>query len=106
MLNMSAGMGGQHANPNLPKAQAIKDATMAYFILQNWSKGKQVLHFNGSYHTDNYCGIVWYLKQMNKDLRIMTISSVCQDQLDSLKKESEGTGDYIIAVDEDMTKTY
>lgn len=35
------GMGG-HVTPNFPKAQAIKDATMAYFILQNWSKGKRL----------------------------------------------------------------
>jgi len=32
MLEMMKGMG--HANENMPKAQAIKDATMAYFILK------------------------------------------------------------------------
>jgi len=106
MLDMKEGMGGQHINPNLPKAQAIKDATMAYSILRNWSAGKQVIHYNGSYHSDNYEGIVWYLKQMNKNLKVMTISSVYQGQLDSLNKESEGLGDFIIAVEEDMTRTY
>ena len=28
-------MMGYHASPNMPKAQAIKDATMAYFIQKN-----------------------------------------------------------------------
>ena len=30
-----------HNVENLAKSQAIKDATMAYFILKNWSKGNQ-----------------------------------------------------------------
>ena len=51
MLSMSGGPMG-HASPNLPKAQAIKDATMANSILKNWQKGQIVLHYNGSYHTD------------------------------------------------------
>ncbi|MCX6257244.1 MAG: ChaN family lipoprotein [Bacteroidia bacterium] len=107
MLDMKAskGMGPQHNNKNLPKAQAIKDATMAYNILQNWKHGKQMIHYNGSYHSDNHEGIAWYLKQMDKNLKIVTISSVYQDNLDSLKKESYDLGDFIIAVEEDMTRT-
>lgn len=31
MIEMMGGQGG-HVNENLPKAQAVKDATMAYFI--------------------------------------------------------------------------
>ena len=45
-------MGHGKVSDNLPKAQAIKDATMAHFILKNWSAGKQLLHFNGAYHSD------------------------------------------------------
>ncbi|MBU3744782.1 MAG: iron-regulated protein, partial [Sediminibacterium sp.] len=49
--NMVAMMGG-HGGSNLPKAQAIKDATMAHFILQSYRAGTLFIHYNGSYHSD------------------------------------------------------
>ena len=100
-------MGGVHghANENFPKAQAIKDAAMAHFILQNWSSGKLFLHFNGSYHSDNYESINWYLKQYNADVKIVTITTVSQEDISELSEENEGRADFIICVDEDMTKT-
>ena len=96
---------GAHMSPNLPKAQAIKDATMAYFILKNWSKGKLLIHYNGSYHSDNFESINWYLKQANPDLNIVTITTVSQDDVTELKKENTGVTDYTICVDENMTRT-
>ena len=94
-----------HITENLPKAQAIKDATMAWSILSHIQKGKVFLHFNGSYHSDNFEGIIWYLKQANPDLKILTISSVEQADLDDLSKDSEGVADFILVVPESMTKT-
>lgn len=64
---------GGHGGDNLPKSQAIKDATMAHFILKNWSKGKLFLHFNGSYHSNYHESICWYLKQEKPDLKIVEI---------------------------------
>src|SRR5204863_10090770 len=43
---------GGHGGENLPRSQAIKDATMAYFMMKSWSKGKMLLHYNGSYHSN------------------------------------------------------
>ncbi len=105
MLDMGD-MGGVHAGANLPKAQAIKDATMAYFILRHWSPGKLFLHFNGSGHSDNYEGIVWYLRQDDPDLKIMTITTVLQEDPDELLEESAGRADFTIVVPETMTRTY
>lgn len=105
MLEGMEGMGA-HASPNLPKAQAIKDATMAYFILENWEKGKTFIHYNGSYHSDNYEGIVWYLKQENPELKIFTITTVEQDTITDLKQEYKNVADYILCVPANMTKTY
>jgi hypothetical protein len=90
---------------NLPKAQAIKDATMAYFILKHYLKGKLFLHYNGSYHSDNFEGIVWYIKQ-KKDLNILTITSVEQENTEVLNKIFLNKADYILCIPEDMTKTY
>jgi len=105
MLEMMGGMGG-HVNTNLPRAQAIKDATMAHFILENYKKGKLFIHFNGAYHSKNFEGIIWYLKQARPRLNILSISSEEQSQLESLNSEYKGTADYILVIPENMTKTY
>lgn len=94
-----------HVTANITKAQAMKDATMAHFILLNFQKGKTFLHFNGSYHSDRFQSIVWYMKQANPSLNIVTISSVEQSDLEDLSKESEGLATYIIAVPESMSKS-
>ena len=95
-----------HGGENLPKSQAVKDATMAYFILKNLSAGQTFIHYNGSYHTDNHQGIVWYLKQVKPDLKIVTIGSTEQDSVDDLTKENEGLGDFILVTPTSMSKSY
>lgn len=97
---------GAHASPNLVKAQAIKDATMAYFISKNIAPNKIFVHFNGAYHSDFYEGIGWYLKHYNASLKHVTISTVTQDQLKNLEKEHLRKADFIICVDQDVTTTY
>ena len=42
-------MGYGHGGVNLSKSQAIKDATMAYFISQNLNSNGIFIHYNGSY---------------------------------------------------------
>ncbi len=103
MLTMM-GMGA-HVNENFPKAQALKDATMAHFILKNWSAGKLLLHYEGAYHSDNFESIYWHLKQQNPNLKIVTITTVSQTDISKLTEENTGTADYTICVDEDMTGT-
>ncbi len=105
MIEMMGGAGG-HVNENLPRAQAIKDATMAHFILKNLKKGQTFLHFHGTYHSDNYEGIVWYLKQNNPELKILTINTSEQAAADSLDEGNKGKADFIIVVPETMTKTH
>jgi uncharacterized iron-regulated protein len=104
-VNMVKNMGG-HGGPNLPRAQASKDATMAYFIMQHLKAGSIFLHFNGSYHSENYDGINWYLKRKYPDLKYGTITTVSQKDLKHLLEENKGKADYIICVDEDMTSTF
>ena len=105
-VKMKAMMGG-HGGDNLPKAQAIKDATMAYFLLKNKKNNQLFIHFNGSYHSDNYEGIYWYLKNKNPNLNIITITT--KEEKENVKKfikEHKGAADFIIQVVESMTKTY
>jgi len=102
MLGMMPG----HSGSNLPKAQALKDATMAHFILQYYKPGSLFIHYNGSYHSENYEGIVWYLKQQRPELKYATITTVSQKDIHTLLVENKGKADFIICVDEDMTTTY
>jgi len=104
MLNMG-GMSG-HANENLPRAQAIKDATMAHFIGQNWQKGQMFIHYNGSYHSDRHEGIIWYLKRQFPDARILVVSTVTQDEIVKPLEEHIGKGNYLLVVNERVTTTY
>lgn len=99
-------MMGGHGGANMPKAQATKDATMAYFILQNFKPGSLFIHYNGSFHSDNYEGINWYLKRKQPDFKYATITTVSQKNIKELLAENKGKADYIICVDEDMTNTY
>lgn len=104
MMEMMGGHGGE----NFPKAQAIKDATMAHFISVNFSKGegKKFLHLNGSYHSDRHEGIIWYLKRYAPDLIVMNLTVVLQEDINKLSEENEGKADYIIVVANDMISTY
>lgn len=95
-----------HGGENLPKSQALKDATMAWFILQNWSAGKTLIHFNGSYHSDHHQGIEWYLKKANPNLKVLTIGATEQDEIAELDKENEGLADFIICTPASMSKSY
>ncbi len=102
MMTMMAG----HGSANMPRAQALKDATMAHFILQYFVPGNLFIHYNGSYHSDNYDGIVWHLRQRNAALRIATVTTVVQADIHRLLPENNNRADFIICVDDDMTTTY
>lgn len=107
MMSGEAGHGSPQMKPEyFAQAQASKDATMAHFILKNWQAGKTFLHFNGAYHSDNFESIVWYLKQANPNLKIMTISSVEQPEVEKLAKDHLNKANFILAIPEGMTKTY
>lgn len=99
-------MMGDHGTPNLVKSQASKDATMAYFINENHPAGKLFIHYNGAYHSDYHEGILWYLEKLNPSAKVLTISTVEQDDVSKLSKEHFGIADFIICVDSNMTKTY
>ena len=103
--NMMSMQGG-HAGDKMPKAQAIKDATMAHFIVQNLQLGTLFIHYNGTYNSDNFEGINWYLKKYKPEVKIITIATVEQKDIVKLAKEEYNKADFILVIDEDVTKTY
>lgn len=98
-----------HLQANLGKAQAIKDATMAHFLMKHAFGQNTLLHFNGSYHSDNYEGIVWYARQIIRktsfEPTIMTITCIEQSRVDSISEEQSRKADFIIIIPDGMTKT-
>jgi uncharacterized iron-regulated protein len=106
MLKMGEDHPEMKIDEKYPKAQAIKDATMAWFIMKNKVENGLFYHVNGSFHSDNFEGIVWYLKQMDPALNIKSITTVEQDDINKVQKESLGKASYILVVPVSMTKTY
>jgi len=109
MLSMGESIAGPMAksvSENIPKAQAIKDATMANSISKHHQPSQTVIHFNGSYHSDRYMGILWYLNKYSPGLKTLTITTALQDDIDKMTDESRGKADYVIVVPSSMTRTY
>ncbi|MCB9284546.1 MAG: ChaN family lipoprotein [Lewinellaceae bacterium] len=105
MMEMMEGHGGG-VTENFPKAQAAKDATMAWSISEHWKKGKSFLHFNGSYHSNNQEGILWYLDKYAPKAKTLTIGLFSQEKIDEVAEDNQGVADFIIVVPESMTRTY
>ena len=103
--DLMASMDG-HGGINMATAQAIKDATMSYFIQKNTTSKSVFLHYNGAYHSNNYQGIVYYLKKDVEENEIMTISTVEQKDISKLENSNKGLADFIICIPESMTKTH
>lgn len=104
-------MMGDHADGtktmNFIAAQAIKDATMAESILKNFKSGKTFIHYNGNYHSKEFGGIYWYIRQKNPTLK-MAVISVFESEDPELKipeKDYKPT-DFNLVIPADMTKTY
>lgn len=99
---------GVNMGKNMVESQAFKDATMAQFIMANPGRkeGTVHLHFNGAFHSDFHQGILWYVQQKQANIRVLTISTVTQDDVRKLDKEHLGRADFIICVPESMTRTH
>lgn len=99
-------MMGDHASERFPMAQAMKDATMAHFIVAHRKPHQLFLHFNGSFHSNYFEGIGWYLQQYHQGLNVKTINTVTMEDISKPDKEVFKSADFIIVVDKQMTSTY
>ena len=91
-MQMIGGKGS--ADSHFAEAQALKDATMAWFIAQNFQK--KFIHYNGNFHSEGKGGIIPYLEQYLPGKSVVTICSARQDSVMSLEKENRGRADFII----------
>lgn len=104
-------MMGDHAEGtkvmNFISAQATKDATMAESILKSYQAGKIFIHYNGNYHSKEFGGIYWYIKQKNPNLK-MAVISVFESDDPELKVPAKDyiPTDFNLIIPADMTKTF
>lgn len=88
----------------MTQAQALKDAVMA----NNISKHLEYpfIHINGNYHSDYNKGIITYLKEKKPSLKIITVTTVYQDDLSKLDNKNQGKADYYIVLPTNTHKTF
>jgi len=102
-------MMGGHVPPNMlniQTAQAAKDATMAHFSVKNFNKGDLYFHMDGSYHSNNKRGIIWWVNKIQPGLNIKSITTLTRSEWDKkTAEEKELIAEYIIVVADNMTQT-
>ena len=107
MASMSMpAMGHDTSKKYFAEAQAVKDATMGYFIAKNIEKDKLFIHYNGSFHSDDRVGIIWYLKKLKPELKIKTITTVLAKDINVPDKADADKADFILVVDETAKVSY
>ncbi len=87
-------------------AQAVKDATMGWFISSNLKDGYTMVHYNGAYHSNDHEGTVFYLQKYKPGVKVLTITTVEQDDITHIEEENTNLADFIVVVPANMTKTY
>ncbi|MFD1315686.1 ChaN family lipoprotein [Namhaeicola litoreus] len=101
-------MGG-HVPPNMLNiqiSQASKDATMAHFIINSYEKKHVFLHYNGSYHSDNDQGIIWWINKIKPGYDIMSITTVNKSDWDKMdENEKRERADYYVVVPDNMPRS-
>lgn len=83
---------------NFALAQAIKDATMGWNIAQALKTHQHVLHFNGSFHSNYYQGIYWYINHYRPKTKITTIAVIKKSEFKH--KRDSYLADFVIIVDD------
>ena len=76
---------------------------MGYRISQHLRPQHTFLHLNGSYHSLQNGGIIPYLRRYAPKTRIVTITTVLQEDVEALEEAYRGMADFILIVPEDMT---
>jgi hypothetical protein len=51
-------------------------------------------------------GIIWYLNKYDPSIKIATISTILQDDIEKLGDENKNEADFVITIPTSMTRTY
>lgn len=90
----------------LAEAQALKDATMGWFIAKNMKSDTHFVHINGTMHSDGRDGIIPFLLKYRPGTRVATVTSLRMDEIDTLDPDYRGIADFYIVVPTDFPTSY
>lgn len=94
---------------DLPTAQSLWDATMAYSICSYYKKHKdhKIMQVNGRFHSDEGFAVAGQLKNYNKKISRLIISTSSDDNFPNIHWDDyKKYGDYIIVTDPKVPRTY
>lgn len=91
---------------SLAEAQALKDATMGWFIARNMKPDTRFVHINGTMHSNSGDGIIPYLLHYRPGTRIATVTSVREDEINNLDPAYLDMADFYIVVPVDFPTSY
>lgn len=91
---------------NLAEAQALKDATMGWMIAKAMKPGSRFVHINGTMHSNGGGGIIPYLLRYRPGTRIATVTSIREDEVETLDPDYLGMADFYIVVPTDFPLSY
>lgn len=90
----------------LAEAQALKDATMGWFIAKNMKPDTRFVHINGTMHSDGGDGIIPFLLKYRPGTRVATVTSLRMDEINALDTDYLGVADFYIVVPTEFPTSY
>jgi uncharacterized iron-regulated protein len=91
---------------DLLEAQAIKDATMAKFVIKELKLGHPCFHLNGSYHSDFMQGVPGYVLKSMPEAKVVTFTVVTAEKIGEFHEDWKGKADYIFVLKSDFPTSY
>lgn len=96
-----------HNSSGMIEAQALRDASMAYYIKQELSTSTKVLHIHGGFHSKNRNGISYFLKKYGvAKNRIFHIQTVIKKDCALIDQAALEEADITICLPEDSITSY
>ena len=105
-MRLMRGNSNPEDDRRLAEAQALKDATMGWFIAKNMPECAKFVHINGTMHSNGREGIIPYLLKYRPGTRVAVVTSLRQEGVGSLDADSRGVADFYIVVPEDFPTSY
>lgn len=90
-------------------SQMLWDATMAYSIGQQFLLDNEtpIVHFNGSFHSDEHLGIAERLKSNYHNLELTTITVLPVEDISTIDSEANRhLADFVVYADKRLPRTY
>ncbi|MEM8670985.1 MAG: ChaN family lipoprotein [Planctomycetota bacterium] len=90
-------------------AQALWDASMAYSIARQLADepDSQVLHINGSFHTEKRLGIPEHLQSYRPNTSLLVVTILADDSFPDFDTGTmESSGDFVIVTDNQLPRSY